>query len=125
MPDRRIAEPPKSRPPRRSLRFVKEIVPVALAAAIVLVARTSLADHYVVPSGSMEPTVEVGDRILVDKLAFGVRLPVADTYLFPLAEPRPGDVVVLASPENGNTLLKRVVAGPGDSVAVRGGHVEL
>ena len=42
----------------------------------------------------MEPTVEVGDRILVDKLAFGVRLPIADRYLVSLAEPRPGDVVV-------------------------------
>jgi len=98
---------------------------MAVAAAVVLVARTSLADHYVVPSGSMEPTVEVGDHILVDKRAFGVRLPGVDTYVLSLAEPKPGDVVVLASPENENTLLKRVVAGPGDLVAVRGGRVSL
>jgi signal peptidase I len=111
--------------PRGPLRIFKDILSIGAAASIALVARTSLADHYVVPSGSMEPTIEVGDRILVDKLAFGVRLPIADRYLVPLAEPRPGDVVVLGSPENGITLLKRVVAGPGDMVTVRGGHVDL
>lgn len=110
---------------RGKLRFFKELLSVAAAASIALVARTSLADHYVVPSGSMEPTVEVGDRILVDKLAFGVRLPIADRYLVSRADPRPGDVVVLGSPENGITLLKRVVAGPGDLVTVRGGHLDL
>ncbi|WP_170228915.1 signal peptidase I [Polyangium fumosum] len=98
---------------------------MGVAAAVMLMARTSLADHYVVPSGSMEPTVQVGDRILVDKRAFGIRLPVIDTYILPLAEPKPGDVVVLASPENDSTLLKRVVAGPGDMIAVKGGRVTL
>ena len=117
--------PAKASRPRGSARIFKDILSVGAAASIALVARTSLADHYVVPSGSMEPTVEVGDRILVDKLAFGVRLPIADRYLVALADPRPGDVVVLGSPENGITLLKRVVAGPGDMVTVRGGHVDL
>jgi signal peptidase I len=116
---------PKASRPRGPARIFKDILSVGAAAAIALCARTSLADHYVVPSGSMEPTVEVGDRILVDKLAFGVRLPIADRYVVALTDPRPGDVVVLGSPENGITLLKRVVAGPGDLVTVRGGHVDL
>jgi signal peptidase I len=111
--------------PRSPLRFFKDFLGIAAAASIALVARTSLADHYVVPTGSMEPTVEVGDRIFVDKLAFGVRLPIVDRYLVAGADPRPGDVVVLGSPENGITLLKRVVAGPGDLVTVRGGHLDL
>ncbi|MDC3955312.1 signal peptidase I [Polyangium jinanense] len=98
---------------------------MATVTAVMLLARTSLADHYVVPSGSMEPTVHVGDRILVDKRAFGVRLPVVDTYVLPTSEPQPGDVVVLASPENDSTLLKRVVAGPGDMVTVKDGRITL
>jgi signal peptidase I len=109
---------------RRPIRLLHDLLPLAVACAIVFVARTSLADHYVVPSGSMEPTVEVGDRILVDKLAFGVRLPLVQSYVVKLADPRPGDVVVLASPETGITLLKRVIAGPGDRVVVRYGRVE-
>ena len=107
------------------MRLLRDLLPVAVASAVVFLARTSLADHYIVPSGSMEPTVEVGDRILVDKLAFGVRLPLGDSYAVPLADPHPGDVVVLASPETGVTLLKRVIAGPGDRVIVRSGHIEL
>jgi signal peptidase I len=121
-PPPRSTHPPRA---RRSRSILREIVPIAAAGAVVFAARTTLADHYIVPSGSMEPTVEVGDRILVDKLAFGVRLPITDTYLLPTGEPRPGDVVVLTSPETGVTLLKRVVAGPGDTVAVRDGQVEL
>ena len=124
-PPARPVRPARAPRPRGSLRIFKDILSIGAAASLALVARTSLADHYVVPSGSMEPTVEVGDRILVDKLAFGVRLPIADRYLVSLAEPRPGDVVVLGSPENGITLLKRVVAGPGDTVTVRGGHLDL
>lgn len=87
------------------------------------VARTSLADHYVVPSGSMEPTVQVGDRIVVDKRAYGLRAPLMAGYVIPFADPAPGDVVVLASPEGEVTLLKRVVAGPGSIVAVADGRV--
>lgn len=126
----RVSRGMSERPPphpalTRPLRFLRDLVPIAVASAVVFVARTSLADHYIVPSGSMEPTIEVGDRILVDKLAFGVRVPGVDSYVLPLADPHPGDVVVLASPESGITLLKRVVAGPGDTVVVRSGHVEL
>jgi len=103
--------------------FLREVTTVCAGAVVVLFARTSLADHYVVPSGSMEPTVLVGDRILVDRLAFGVRAPLAAGYLFAGEDPRPGDVVVLASPEDGRTLLKRVVAVPGDTVSVQDGVV--
>jgi signal peptidase I len=101
------------------------VASVLAAATVVLTARSSLADHYVVPSGSMEPTVQVGDRIFVDKLAYGVRVPLAGVYAFDGAEPSRGDVVVLASPEDGTVLLKRVVAVPGDTVRVVEGRVEI
>jgi signal peptidase I len=91
--------------------------------ALVLTTRSSLADHYQVPTGSMIPTIQVGDRVVVNKVAYGVRLPFTDVQLVERGGPQRGDVAVLRSPENGDTLIKRVVAVPGDEVAVRGGRL--
>ncbi len=100
-------------------------VSIAAGVAVLLIGRASFADHYRVPSGSMEPNVEVGDRILVNKLAFGFRVPATNVYLSRFGEPQRGDVVVLSSPDDGSVLLKRVVAVPGDEVEVREGEVWL
>lgn len=113
---------PISRSARESLRGW---VSIAAGVAALLVARASLADHYQVPSGSMLPTVHEGDRILVNKLAFGLRVPLSQLWLTEHAAPARGDVVVLASPDDGTVLLKRVVALPGDRVEVRSGEVFL
>jgi signal peptidase I len=107
--------------PLRNAGVKKNVVTLLATAAVVFTARTSLADHYFVPTGSMEPTVQVGDRILVNKLAYGVRVPVANVYAFERHGPTRGDVVVLESPEDERVLLKRVVAVPGDTVAIRDG----
>lgn len=93
--------------------------------AVVFVARSSFADHYTVPSGSMEPTVLTGDQICVNKLAYGLRVPETHTILIRGADPARGDVVVLSSPADGEVLLKRVVAVPGDEVRVIDGRVEI
>jgi signal peptidase I len=104
---------------------LREIVPVLVAVAVVLVARSSFADHYVVPSGSMEPTVQVGDQVCVSKIAYGLRIPESHTYVVRGSVPTRGDVVVLASPTDGEVLLKRVVAVPGDVVEIDDGHVTI
>jgi signal peptidase I len=93
--------------------------------AVILVARASFADHYVVPSGSMEPTVAVGDQVCVAKAAYGLRVPLANAYAVRAEGPSRGDVVVLTSPADGRVLLKRVMAVPGDVVAVAGGRVTI
>jgi signal peptidase I len=103
----------------------RDLVTLLGCAAIVLVARASLADHYEVPSGSMEPTVAVGDQICVNKMAYGLRVPASQRYLVEGRGPRRGDVVVLTSPADGEVLLKRVVALPGDVVQVSAGRVTL
>jgi len=109
--------------PRKDL--LRDVVSTLAAATIALVSRASFADHYRVPSGSMEPTVLVGDQICVNKAAYGLRVPASRTYLTKTADPARGDVVVLTSPVDGEVLLKRVVAVPGDVVAVRGGRVTI
>jgi signal peptidase I len=111
------------RPGGGARKLVRELWSVAAAAMVVLFARSSLADHYVVPTGSMLPTVEIGDRVLVDKQAYGLRAPLTSWKLVEGGEPRPGDVIVFEGPESGEVLLKRVAAVPGDVVAVRGGRL--
>ncbi|MFO0658619.1 MAG: signal peptidase I [Polyangiaceae bacterium] len=103
--------------------LTRELFSTAAMVITLLAARSSLADHYQVPTGSMEPTVMPGDRVIVNKAAYGLRLPGTDSYLVDTGDPQPGDVVVLTSPETGITLLKRIVAVPGDRVQVADGHV--
>ena len=82
--------------------------------------RSAVADWNVVPTGSMQPTIRIGDRILVDKLAYDVRLPLTHVSLLHLADPQRGDIVVLDSHAANERLVKRVIGLPGDQVAMRG-----
>lgn len=88
-----------------------------------LVARSSFADHYVVPSGSMERTLYPGDRVVVDKHAYGLRIPFTLIKVLPGDEPARGDVIIFDAPDSGTRLIKRVVAIGGDRLEVRNGHV--
>ena len=87
--------------------------------ALMLVFRSALADWMFVPTGSMNPTIVEGDRILVNKVAFGLRIPFTTFRLTQGDDPRRGDVVIFESPKDGITLVKRVIGVPGDTVAMR------
>ncbi len=82
--------------------------------------RSAVADWNDVPTGSMKPTILAGERIVVNKLAYSLRLPFTRVHLRRWAEPRRGDIVVLFSPADGTRLVKRVVGLPGDVVEGRG-----
>lgn len=87
--------------------------------------RTAVADWNPIPSGSMRPTLLEGDVVLVNRLAYDLKLPLTDLVLLPIAEPQRGDVVTLSSPATGTRLIKRIVGLPGDRVAMRAGVLLL
>lgn len=82
--------------------------------------RTAIADWNPVPTGSMRPTIVEGDVVLVNRLAYDLKLPLTDVSLLRLGEPQRGDIVTFSSPRDGTRLIKRLVALPGDTVEVRG-----
>lgn len=103
----------------------REFPRTLLIMGVVLAARSSLADQYTVPTGSMEHTIQPGDRIMVDKMAFGLRVPFTDWRLTSGRPPQRGEVVVFDSPEDGLRLVKRLVAVEGDVVEVIHGHLRI
>lgn len=107
----------------RARRIAKEVLTVGLLALALFSARSSLADHYVVPTSSMEYTLMPGDRVLVNKLAYGLRVPFIGWRLISGVAPVHGEVVVFDSPESGKRLIKRVVAVGGDVVQIRRGKL--
>ena len=114
----------KSRPSRWR-RLARDVLSLFVFVTVALTARASLADHYVVPTGSMIPTVHEGDRVFVSKAAYGLRLPLSSMWLLRWTGPARGDVVVLESPTDGTVLLKRIVARAGDEVVVQDGKLVL
>ncbi len=85
---------------------------------IVFVLRSFVVEPFKIPSGSMIPTLQIGDFILVNKFTYGIRLPVINKKIVSINEPQRGDVMVFRYPENpSEDYIKRVVGVPGDTVA--------
>ncbi len=103
----------------RQHRWWREWRNFALFIAIMLIFRSAVADWNHVPSGSMIPSILEGDRIVVDKLAYGLRIPFTLTSIARWGEPQRGDVVTFESPVNDILLVKRVIGIPGDIVAMQ------
>lgn len=103
----------------------REALPLAAMLLLLGAARDSLANHYQVPSGSMQPTLQPGDRVVVDMRAYGLRLPFTNIKLLATGQPRRGDVAVFDSPADGTRLIKRVVAVGGDRVQLHDGYLSI
>ncbi len=96
--------------------YARSFFPVILA---VLLFRTFLIEPFRIPSGSMMPTLLVGDFVLVNKFAYGLRLPVSDTKILNVGEPKRGDIAVFKYPLNPKEdYIKRIVGLPGDTISV-------
>lgn len=80
--------------------------------------RSSLADWNSVPTGSMKPTIIEGDRILINKLAYDVKLPFSNISIAELSQPQRGDIIIFNSAVSKKRLVKRVIGVPGDSVSM-------
>ncbi|MDD9891252.1 MAG: signal peptidase I [Gammaproteobacteria bacterium] len=95
------------------IEYAKSFFPVLL---IVLILRSFLIEPFQIPTGSMVPTLEVGDFILVNKYAYGVRLPVIGTKIMDVDDPKRGEVMVFFPPHENKYYIKRVIGVPGDTV---------
>jgi signal peptidase I len=95
------------------VEYAKSFFPVLL---IVLVLRSFLVEPFQIPSGSMIPTLEVGDFILVNKFTYGLRLPVVGTKIVAMNDPKRGEVMVFIPPHDSRYFIKRVVGLPGDTI---------
>jgi len=103
---------------KTAVRELAESVLVALVVALAL--RGFVVEAFKIPSASMVPSLLVGDHILVSKLSYGVRLPLANRWIARWSDPRRGDVIVFANPrEPGRDYIKRVIGLPGDVVELR------
>ncbi|MCL4460794.1 MAG: signal peptidase I [Nitrospirae bacterium] len=90
------------------------------AIVVALLLKTFVIQAFRIPSGSMIPTLDVGDQILVSKFSYGIRSPFSDHYWIHFAGPRRGDVVVFRYPKDeSKDFIKRVIGLPGDRIEVR------
>ncbi|WP_122601102.1 signal peptidase I, partial [Pseudomonas viridiflava] len=96
------------------VEYGKSFFPVLF---IVLVLRSFLVEPFQIPSGSMKPTLDVGDFILVNKFSYGIRLPVLDQKVIQIGDPQRGDVMVFRYPSDPSVnYIKRVIGLPGDRI---------
>src|SRR6188472_1433387 len=107
---------------KSTLREYAESIGVAIAVALLL--RAFVVEAFQIPSGSMIPTLEVGDHIFVSKFSYGLSIPFTDVKIMQYGEPARGDVIVFKYPlDKSIDYIKRVVALPGDTVEVRQGDL--
>jgi signal peptidase I len=100
----------------RIKRIWKKNRSLTIFLVLMFVFRSSIADWNVVPTGSMKPTILEGDRILVNKMAYDLRVPFTHISLLKISDPRRGDIIVFDSEASDQRLVKRVVGVPGDRV---------
>jgi signal peptidase I len=118
----RSADPVRQRLMAQAVADYRESVPVEYAKSFfpilfaVLILRSFLFEPFQIPTGSMIPTLNVGDFIVVNKFAYGLRLPVTGMRILDIGEPKRGDVMVFIPPHDPNYFIKRVIGMPGDHV---------
>ncbi len=96
------------------------------AVVLALIIRTWGVQAFKIPSGSMKPTLLIGDHLLVSKSSYGIKMPFSDTVLIPVGDPQRGDIVVFRFPEDRDKdFIKRIIGLPGETVEVRNKQVYI
>lgn len=103
--------------------FMKENRSFILFILLYVFTRTAYADWSPVPTGSMEPTIQPGDVLLVDKTAFGPSIPILNKRIATWAQPSRGDIITFVPPHTDDLYVKRVIGLPGDQIRVEGAEV--
>jgi signal peptidase I len=104
---------------RKKPRWQEGVESILIALALALVIRAFFVQAFSIPSGSMEPTLLVGDYLLVNKLAYGIRNPFTNKIWIPLGKPQRGDVAVFIYPQDPDKdYIKRVIGLPGDRIQI-------
>lgn len=112
---------------RKKRSFYKEwIEPFLIAAIVALFIRQFVVEAFKIPSGSMIPTLTIGDHLLVNKFIYGPRIPFTDSRIFTWKEPQRGDVIVFKYPEDENkNFIKRITGLPGDKIQIINGKLSI
>lgn len=118
--------------PSKAAEVISFVKTLAALIAIAVVLRGTVIEAFKIPSGSMIPTLRIGDHILVSKLSYGIRLPFMTSMVYQYAEPKRGDIVVFTRPDDPATpdeddssinIIKRVIGLPGEEVEIVGTKV--
>lgn len=109
----------------KTRKILREALVLGLLIVGILAGRSTLADHYYVPTGSMQKTLFPGDRVFVDKRAYGFRIPFTNVAITDGDPVSRGDVVTFDSPIDGTRLIKRIVAVGGDEVVIQDGRLAI
>jgi len=109
---------------KSTLREYAEAFIIAILLALFI--RTFVVQAFKIPSGSMLPTLQIGDHLLVSKFIYGVKMPFSGATLIPLKDPQHGDVVVFKYPKDRSIdYIKRVIGVPGDTLEIRNKQVYI
>lgn len=101
------------------MTFWREWRTLIVFLAVMVVFRSAIADWNQVPSGSMQPTILEGDRVVVNKLAYDLKVPFTTWHIAEWDAPKRGEIVTFYSPKDERLLIKRVIGIPGDTIAMR------
>lgn len=103
--------------------IVREFVSIAIIVLVIVVLRSSIFNFYVIPTGSMIPTIKINDRVFANKLSYGLMLPFAESQIVSWAKPQRGDIVLFQNPHGDTTFVKRVIGIEGDRLSFREGRL--
>ncbi|HPJ97544.1 MAG TPA: signal peptidase I [Syntrophales bacterium] len=104
--------------PKSKIQEYAEAIIIAILIAVFI--RTFVVQAFKIPSGSMKPTLQIGDHILVNKFIYGVKIPWLRNTVFPVTEPQRGDIVVFIYPQDrSKDFIKRVIGLSGDKIEIK------